>query len=155
MIRHHSQAVRQRSAKPLFPGPIPGGASKTKARQRRAFVLEDLSNDEKRRSVPGSKQKTACYAVFARRNRPKQAFSEGALDGARENAMRRWRRCLQKQKAPVWELFVLLYFFKVLCAVFAQRADEVFGKLVALVNVTAYLANVPFFAFCLGLRFYV
>ena len=23
----HSQAVRQRSAKPLFPGPIPGGAS--------------------------------------------------------------------------------------------------------------------------------
>ena len=27
-IRRHSQAVRQRSAKPLFPGPIPGGASK-------------------------------------------------------------------------------------------------------------------------------
>ena len=27
-IRHHSQAVRQRSAKPLFPGSIPGGASK-------------------------------------------------------------------------------------------------------------------------------
>ena len=26
-IRRHSQAVRQRSAKPLFPGPIPGGAS--------------------------------------------------------------------------------------------------------------------------------
>ena len=26
-FRHHSQAVRQRSAKPLFPGPIPGGAS--------------------------------------------------------------------------------------------------------------------------------
>ena len=28
-FRHHSQAVRQRSAKPLFPGSIPGGASKT------------------------------------------------------------------------------------------------------------------------------
>ena len=27
LIRRHSQAVRQRSAKPLFPGPIPGGAS--------------------------------------------------------------------------------------------------------------------------------
>ena len=27
-IRRHSQAVRQRSAKPLFPGPIPGGASR-------------------------------------------------------------------------------------------------------------------------------
>ena len=27
-FRHHSQAVRQRSAKPLFPGSIPGGASK-------------------------------------------------------------------------------------------------------------------------------
>ena len=27
-IGRHSQAVRQRSAKPLFPGPIPGGASK-------------------------------------------------------------------------------------------------------------------------------
>ena len=26
-LRHHSQAVRQRSAKPLFPGSIPGGAS--------------------------------------------------------------------------------------------------------------------------------
>ena len=30
-IRRHSQAVRQRSAKPLFPGPIPGGASKKKS----------------------------------------------------------------------------------------------------------------------------
>ena len=28
LIRHHSQAVRQRSAKPPFPGPIPGGASR-------------------------------------------------------------------------------------------------------------------------------
>ena len=26
-LRCHSQAVRRRSAKPLFPGPIPGGAS--------------------------------------------------------------------------------------------------------------------------------
>ena len=29
-FRHHSQAVRQRSAKPLFPGSIPGGASKNR-----------------------------------------------------------------------------------------------------------------------------
>ena len=31
LIRRHSQAVRQRSAKPSFPGPIPGGASKNPA----------------------------------------------------------------------------------------------------------------------------
>ena len=61
----------------------------------------------------------------------------------------------KNKKLPFGSFFVLLYFFKVLCAVFAQRADEVFGKLVALVNVTAYLANIPFFAFGLGLRFYV
>ena len=28
LLWRHSQVVRQRSAKPLFPGPIPGGASK-------------------------------------------------------------------------------------------------------------------------------
>ena len=33
-IWHHSQAVRQRSAKPLFPGPIPGGASKCSGLKR-------------------------------------------------------------------------------------------------------------------------
>ena len=33
-LRHHSQAVRQRSAKPLFPGPIPGGASKCSGLKR-------------------------------------------------------------------------------------------------------------------------
>ena len=33
-IWHHSQAVRQRSAKPLFPGPIPGGASMYKPLKR-------------------------------------------------------------------------------------------------------------------------
>ena len=32
--RRHSQAVRQRSAKPLFPGPIPGGASKCSGLKR-------------------------------------------------------------------------------------------------------------------------
>ena len=31
IFRHHSQAVRQRSAKPLFPSSILGGASKTKS----------------------------------------------------------------------------------------------------------------------------
>ena len=41
-IRRHSQAVRQRSAKPLFPGSNPGGASKTKKHFVRSafFVLE-------------------------------------------------------------------------------------------------------------------
>ena len=29
---------------------------------------------------------------LAKRNRPKQAFSEAALDAVPENAMRRWRR---------------------------------------------------------------
>ena len=38
-IRRHSQAVRQRSAKPLFPGPIPGGASKKKSRASGFFFL--------------------------------------------------------------------------------------------------------------------
>ena len=38
-IRRHSQAVRQRSAKPLFPGPIPGGASKKKSRVSGFFFL--------------------------------------------------------------------------------------------------------------------
>ena len=39
-LRHHSQAVRQRSAKPLFPGPIPGGASKKRAlRKAMLFVF--------------------------------------------------------------------------------------------------------------------
>ena len=31
LLRRRSQAVRQKSAKLLFPGPIPGGASKTKS----------------------------------------------------------------------------------------------------------------------------
>ena len=37
--RHHSQAVRQRSAKPSFPGPIPGGASKQQERPKWALLL--------------------------------------------------------------------------------------------------------------------
>ena len=41
-LRHHSQAVRQRSAKPLFPGPIPGGASKKqKALLSQCFLFFD------------------------------------------------------------------------------------------------------------------
>ena len=40
-IRHHSQVVRQRSAKPLRPGSNPGGASKTKSTSYEVlFVLE-------------------------------------------------------------------------------------------------------------------
>ena len=41
IIRHHSQVVRQRSAKPLRPGSNPGGASKTKSTSQEVlFVLE-------------------------------------------------------------------------------------------------------------------
>ena len=41
IFRHHSQAVRQRSAKPLFPSSILGGASKTKSTSYEVlFVLE-------------------------------------------------------------------------------------------------------------------
>ena len=45
IIRRRSQAVRQRSAKPLFPGPIPGGASmyrplKRYLRQKARFYKE-------------------------------------------------------------------------------------------------------------------
>ena len=36
---HHSQAVRQRSAKPLFPGPIPGGASRKKEQVARLALF--------------------------------------------------------------------------------------------------------------------
>ena len=39
--RRHSQAVRQRSAKPLFPGPIPGGASKKKTSPMDWFFFLD------------------------------------------------------------------------------------------------------------------
>ena len=48
-IWHHSQAVRQRSAKPLFPSSILGGASKTKSTSQEVlFVLELSVTDENR-----------------------------------------------------------------------------------------------------------
>ena len=37
--RYHGQVVRQRSAKPLFPGSNPGGTSKKKSRARDFFFL--------------------------------------------------------------------------------------------------------------------
>ena len=37
IFRHHSQAVRQRSAKPLSPSSILGGASKNEATQKGCF----------------------------------------------------------------------------------------------------------------------
>ncbi len=43
IIRRRSQAVRQRSAKPSFPGPIPGDASKKRALQQQcSFFAFDL-----------------------------------------------------------------------------------------------------------------
>ena len=47
LIRRHSQAVRQRSAKPLFPGPIPGGASIYVVRKdyytQKSLIFKDFS----------------------------------------------------------------------------------------------------------------
>jgi len=45
--------------------------------------------------------------------------------------------------------------FKIGGAVLAERTDEVLGKLLALVNVTADLADVAFFVVCFWLRLYV
>ena len=49
IIRRRSQAVRQRSAKPSFPGPIPGDASKKRAlRKQCSFLPSNGSSDTKR-----------------------------------------------------------------------------------------------------------
>ena len=51
-IWRHSQAVRQRSAKPLFPGPIPGGASKNKSTARAVLLFLERCVPQAERDVP-------------------------------------------------------------------------------------------------------
>ena len=48
IIRRRSQAVRQRSAKPSFPGPIPGDASKKRALQQQCsfFAFDRIVGSE-------------------------------------------------------------------------------------------------------------
>ena len=48
--------------------------------------------------------------------------------------------------------FCLLYRLKVYGTMLAQRADDILGELVALVDVAANLADEAFFALGLGLR---
>ena len=42
--RRHSQAVRQRTANPRFPGPIPGGASKRKSTPTGVLFLLEMAS---------------------------------------------------------------------------------------------------------------
>ena len=64
ILRHHSQAVRQRSAKPLFPGSIPGGASNKKQQHPNGccFLLENLPRgwQSQNRLRPAGRVPRAC-----------------------------------------------------------------------------------------------
>ena len=115
LIWRHSQAVRQRTANPRFPGPIPGGASKKRHPVRGVFFWSSIdecgpalcaagtqnTGPHPRRSRRGARSPAARRGIFAvRRNSGKNPQSDARLQGAGRANIRRRRNSGWKSAVP-------------------------------------------------------